>query len=154
MGDFALLPALTCHAFLAGLTQEQLARLEPLAQQVDFSENEVVLEAGKRSTYFYLVVEGSVAVELRTPNFSVCVEGVGPGHAFGWSALLSGADAMFQVRARENTLAMRFQGDRLAALCAAEPELGAEIYRRTLAVVAGRVKATELRFAEMCGVRV
>jgi len=32
--------------------------------------------------------------------------------------------------------------------------LGAEILRRTLQVVAGRVKATELRFAEMCGVRV
>jgi hypothetical protein len=35
-----------------------------------------------------------------------------------------------------------------------EPELGTEILQRTLQVVAGRVKATEVRFAEMCGVRV
>ena len=33
-----------------------------------------------------------------------------------------------------------------------DPDLGAEILLRILGVVAGRVKATEERFAEMCGV--
>jgi hypothetical protein len=35
-----------------------------------------------------------------------------------------------------------------------DPALGAEFFHRIISVVAGRVKATELRFAEMCGVRV
>ena len=38
------------------------------------------------------------------------------------------------------------------ALRRTDPELGAEILLRILGVVARRVKATEERFAEMCGV--
>ncbi len=153
VGDLALLTALRSHAFLSGLTAEQLARLASLASDAVFSENDVIVKAGDRSAFFYLLTEGSVAVELRTANYSVCVEAVGPGQAFGWSALLDHRDALFQVRARERTRAMRFDGGSLAAACRIDPPLGAEIYRRTLEVAASRVKATELRFAEMCGVR-
>ena len=42
----------------------------------------------------------------------------------------------------------------LLAIAAADPELGAEFFHRILRVVAGRVKATEIRFAEMCGIKV
>jgi CRP-like cAMP-binding protein len=146
-----LLPLLRGHAFLAGLPDELLARLAALAAPVAFSENEVIVEAGQRSTFFYLLLEGSVAVEFRRASYSVCVEAAGPGQAFGWSALLDHRDAVF--RAREDTQALQFDGGKLAALCSADPALGTEIYRRTLEVAAGRVKATELRFAEMCGVR-
>jgi CRP-like cAMP-binding protein len=73
---------------------------------------------------------------------------------FGWSALLDDQDTLFQVRARERTTALKLDGARLAALCKKDTALGAEILRRTLRVVAGRVKATELRFAEMCGLKV
>jgi hypothetical protein len=40
----------------------------------------------------------------------------------------------------------------LAQLRRTDPDLGAEILLRILGVVAGRVRATEERFAEMCGV--
>jgi CRP/FNR family transcriptional regulator, cyclic AMP receptor protein len=153
LGDNALLRLIQRHAFLRGLSGEQFEKLAALAEDFVFEENHVILDAGKRSEFFYLLVEGSVAVELRTPSFSVCVEAVGPGQAFGWSALLDHRDAAFQVRARERTRALRFDGQELGSLCRANPGLGTEIYRRTLEVAAGRVKATELRFAEMCGVR-
>jgi hypothetical protein len=41
---------------------------------------------------------------------------------------------------------------RLGAIPPTHPELGAEILMRILGVVARRAKATEERFAEMCGV--
>jgi hypothetical protein len=58
------------------------------------------------------------------------------------------------VRARENTTALRLEGEDLKAACEADPRLGKEVLQRALAVVAGRVRATEIRFAEMCGIRV
>jgi len=76
------------------------------------------------------------------------------GQAFGWSSLLDRQDTMFQVRAREHTRTLRLEGSVLQTLCRQDPELGVELLHRTLALVAGRVKATEMRFAEMCGVRV
>jgi CRP/FNR family cyclic AMP-dependent transcriptional regulator len=145
---------LRSHDFLRGLKDAELSSLASIASKVTFEENEMILVDGQQSSAFYLLVTGSVAVELRTPRYAVCVQALGPGQVFGWSALLEHQDTLFQVRAREQTMALRFDGPALKAKCHAEPELGAEILQRTLQVVAGRVKATEIRFAEMCGVKV
>ena len=146
--------SLADHRFLAGLARYQIEDLATLATQVEFSENDVILSDGQRSAYFYFLIRGSVAVELRTPRYVVCVEALGPSQVFGWSALLDQQDTLFQVRAREATTVFRIDGAALKRKCREEPSLGTEILQRTLQVVAGRVKATEIRFAEMCGVRV
>ena len=145
---------LRTHEFVRGLTDSQIATLAGMAQEVTFEDNEVILEAGQRSTSFYLLTAGSVAVELRTVAYVVCVEALGPGQLFGWSALLDHQDTLFQVRAREHTTALRLDGARLKAACQTDSQLGNEVRQRALQVVAGRVRATEIRFAEMCGVRV
>ena len=142
------------HRFAQGLTKSQIAILAAMAEEVTFDENEVILEAGQRSTSFYLLTSGSVAVELRTPAYAVMVEALVPGQLFGWSALLDQQDTLFQVRAREHTTALRLDGARLKAACQADSQLGNEVRQRALQVVARRVRATEIRFAEMCGVRV
>ena len=146
--------ALSRHSFVAGLSEAQIATLALIAGEAAFRENEVILKDGERSSAFYLVIDGSVSVELRTARYAVCVLALGPGQVFGWSSLLDHQDTLFQVRAREYTTTLRLDGAALKRLCKAEPELGAEILQRTLQVVAGRVKATEIRFAEMCGIRV
>jgi CRP-like cAMP-binding protein len=146
--------ALRTHKFAEGLTDSQVATLAGMAQEVTFEDNEVILEAAQRSTSFYLLTAGSVAVELRTAAYVVCVEALGPGQLFGWSALLDHQDTLFQVRAREHTTALRLDGARLKAACQTDSQLGNEVRQRALQVVAGRVRATEIRFAEMCGVRV
>ena len=142
------------HCFTAGLSEPQIASLAALASETVFEENEVILIDGQRSTAFFLVTSGSVAVELRTPRYVVSIQALGPGEAFGWSSLLDHQDTLFQVRAREHTTALRLEGDALRRMCRADTPLGAEILYRTLGLVAGRVKATEIRFAEMCGIRV
>jgi CRP-like cAMP-binding protein len=152
VGDMAL-TKLRDHGFTQGLTEEQLASLASMAQEVTFQENELILVDGQRSTSFYLVTRGSVAVELRTGSFAVCVQALGPGQAFGWSALLNDQDTLFQVRAREKTTALMLKGSDLQDLCKIDTSFAAAILQRTLQLVAGRVKATEIRFAEMCGVK-
>ncbi len=82
------------------------------------------------------------------------VQALGPGQVFGWSALLEDQDTLFQVRAREHTTALQIDGSALKACCLSDPTLGTEFFHRILRVVAGRVKATEVRFAEMCGIKV
>jgi CRP-like cAMP-binding protein len=146
--------AMRTHKFAQGLTDSQVATLAEMAEEVTFEDNEVILETGQRSTSFYLLTAGSVAVELRAATYVVCVEALGPGQLFGWSALLDHQDTLFQVRAREHTTALRLDGARLKAACQVDSQLGNEVRQRALQVVAGRVRATEIRFAEMCGVRV
>ena len=149
-----LTAALKEHAFAEGLTEAQIATLAALATPVSFAENHVILVDGQRSTSFYLLLSGSVVVELRTPVCVMCVQALGPGSVFGWSALLERQDTLFQVRAREDTHALEIDGAALKERCMTDTALGAALLHRVLNVVAGRVKATELRFAEMCGIRV
>lgn len=146
--------ALRTHAFLMGLAPAQLDTLAHLASPVSFEENDLILADGERSTWFFLLLSGSVAVELRTPSYAVCVQALQAGQVFGWSALLNDQDTLFQVRARERTTALRIDGAALQSACRADPWLSSAILERVLRVVAGRVRATEQRFAEMWGVRV
>ena len=142
------------HAFTQGLTEAQIERLAGISRPVSFEENEVVLVDGERSTSFFLLLTGSVVVELRGPQYAIVVQALRPGDVFGWSALLDDQDTLFQVRAREHTAALQIEGAALKSYCMTDPALGTEFFRRILRVVAGRVKATEQRFAEMCGVKV
>ena len=142
------------HAFTQGLSEPQIETLARIAKPVTFDENELILVDGERSRSFYLLSSGSVVVELRTPQYVIAVQALGPGKVFGWSALLDDHDTLFQVRAREQTSALQIDGAALKAECMSNTVLGVEFFRRILSVVAGRVKATELRFAEMCGIKV
>lgn len=142
------------HAFTQGLSELQIQALARIARRVTFDENQLILVDGERSRSFYLVSTGSVVVELRTPQYVIEVQALGPGKVFGWSALLDDQDTLFQVRARENTTALQIDGVSLKAECMNNTALGAEFFHRILSVVAGRVKATEQRFAEMCGIKV
>ena len=146
--------ALCHHRFAAGLAPEQIDVLAQLASPVVFEEGDLVLVDGQRSASFYLLISGSVAVELRTAGYAVCVQALVSGQVFGWSALLNDQDTLFQVRARERTVALRLEGGALQEACRSDAHLGVAILERVLRVVAGRVRATEQRFAEMCGVRV
>jgi CRP-like cAMP-binding protein len=145
---------LRAHAFTHGLNETQIDHLAGIATPVAFEDDQVVLVDGARSTSFFLLLTGSVAVELRTPQYAVRVQALGPGDVFGWSSLLDDQDTLFQVRAREHTTALQMDGATLRACCKSDPALGSEVFHRILRVVAGRVKATEVRFAEMCGIRV
>ena len=142
------------HRFTRDLSDHHIAALASMASEVTFAEDELVLVDGQCSKSLYLVFEGSVSVELHTQRFTVSVQALNAGDAFGWSSLLDDQDTLFQVRAREHTTALRLDGAALNQACRADPALGYEILHRALKLVAGRVQATEERFAEMCGVKV
>jgi CRP-like cAMP-binding protein len=154
VGQLTLEDTLRNHAFVRGLADRHIGTLASLSTEVAFAENEVILLDRRQSQYFYLVTSGSVSIELHSPIFTVSVLAVGPGQAFGWSALLEQQETVFQVRAREQTAALRIAGPDLTQACRDDGELGVEIMLRTLRVAAGRIQATEARFAEICGVRI
>jgi CRP/FNR family transcriptional regulator, cyclic AMP receptor protein len=144
---------LKAHTFTSGLTDSQLAKLIPLAHEVSFREDQVILAAGQQSKHFYLLLSGSACIEVGTQSYVVWVQILNPGDAFGWSALLEKQDTLFQVRAREKCRALCLDGERLSATLHSDSDLAAELLRRTLHLVAGRVQATEARLGEMCGIK-
>jgi len=146
--------ALQGHAFLSGLSAAQLTTLATISQSVHFREQQLILAAQQPSVYFYLLQAGSVSIELNKGHFAVRILYLGPGDAFGWSAMLENQNTLFDVRARESCTALRLDNERLSAALLEDPVLAAELLRRTLRLAAGRMLATETRLAEFCGVRV
>jgi CRP-like cAMP-binding protein len=142
------------HSFLTNLSDSQAEKILALACEVRFHENELILTAREQSQYFYLLLEGTVCIEVAARSYAVCIQALGPGQAFGWSSLLEHHDTLFQVRAREECRALRIHADDLAGALRADPALAAEVLRRALNLAAERVMATEERLAELCGVRV
>ncbi len=139
------------HDFFAGLTAQQRSAIMAMGEIVEIPEGNVILSSGERSTYCYLVMQGSVTIALATPRIKVSIQVVGPGEAFGWSALLKAQDSRFEVRAREATTALRIPGAMLADEFRRDPNLGVELLLRFLGVVGQRVSATEAVVAEWCG---
>lgn len=138
--------------FTADFSERHLSKLASLASTVEFKEDQTILIAGQHSEHLFLLLSGSVCVEVRTPFYVVCVQALQPGDAFGWSSLLNQQDTLFQVRAREKSTAIRWEGAKLLAACQEDSAFGMELLRRLLQLVAGRVKATETRLGEFCGI--
>ena len=142
------------HPFMAGLPDSAIHQISAFARDVSFQENEVVLETGQRSASFYLLYSGSACVEVASRSYTVWVQILGSGEAFGWSAFLDHHDTLFQVRTREASRALCLDSEKLASLMHADSGLAAELLRRALKLVAGRVQATEARLGEMCGLKI
>ena len=151
LGDMTLERSLKTSRITAGLAEQNLAELASMARKVEFEEDQIILLTGQRSTHFYLVLSGSVCVEVRTPVYNLCVQVLGPGEAFGWSSFLGHHDTLFQVRAREACTAACWDAPEISAVCRRNPEFGVDFFRRLLELVAGRVQATESKLAEFCG---
>jgi CRP-like cAMP-binding protein len=141
------------HEFLAGLREDQLDTLGALAREITFDENELVLMTGQQSKGFYLLLTGSVCIEARTRSQTISIQALGPGEAFGWSALLDHHDTLFKVRARERSTTLCLDAADLDAAFRADPALGVEVLRRALKLVASRVQATEAMLGQLCGMR-
>jgi CRP-like cAMP-binding protein len=139
-------------ALLSNLSIEHTSLLLSKAEQLEVQRDEVILQSGEKAKYFYVLLKGSVVVEVVQPGFSVRIQALNPGEAFGWSALLSGTETLFQVRAREQCTIACIDGEQLRSLCNAEPEFGVPFLFSVLHLVARRVHGTEMRFAEFCGV--
>jgi len=154
LGEMTLAEAVQGHPFLVGLRDEDLTKVTSLAEAVEFGDDEIVLTAGERARYFYLLLSGSVSVELPHRHYTVHIQALGAGDAFGWSALLPHHDTSFQIRTRERCAALRLDGVRLCIALRKDPRFAADVLWLTLPLVAGRMQATETRLCEMCGVRV
>src|SRR6266496_3569605 len=123
VGNSTLHDTLKDHPFTAGLPDHRIERLAAMAREVRFAENELILKACEHSKHFYLLLRGSVCVEARMRAYTVRVQELGPGAAFGWSSLLDQHDTLFQVRSREASMALCLDGADLAAAFSQDAEL-------------------------------
>jgi CRP/FNR family cyclic AMP-dependent transcriptional regulator len=143
--------SLATHPFLRGLDPKCLAALASAARTVVFPARHRIMEAGGNASRFWLIQSGSVAVDMSVPgNGRVVIESLGIGEVLGWSWLIPPQEWAFGATTISPVRAFEFDAAAVHALCAADPELGYELTRRMLRVLAHRLRTTRIRLATMC----
>ncbi len=144
-----LLETLRTHPFLEGFRPEDIENLAGMAFQVRFDTDQVIFREGDESSFFYLVVEGKIALETHAPGRTLRIQTLGPGDELGWSSVLSPVRKQFQARCLEPVKALAFDGARLLEACNNDCTFGLNLMRRVLGIVAERLQATRVQLLDL-----
>ena len=127
--------ALTQAPIFAGLNKRQLRSLAKVTGVVRFEPAKTIVKEGSRDRSFYVILEGSVTVQIGSRN----VAHLEAGQFFGEMAILDGDPRVASVIADSPTTCLDLAGGDFVDLLSREP---------TLAVTLLRELARRLRSAE------
>lgn len=149
MIDQALQAQLRKHPYVQAFEPAHVERLAALATAVRFERDHVMFHEGDECQEFYLIVSGTIALEVEEPGATLRVQTLHEGDELGWSALLMSSGKHFQARALERVEALAFDAHALLAACKEDPAFGFAFMHRLLGVVAGRLQSTRLQLHDM-----
>src|SRR5581483_7097674 len=101
------------HPFTRDFWADHTARMAGLGSEIHFAAGETIFEEGDLSSFFYLIVSGSIALEVRSPGRPVRIATLFAGEVLGWSSVTGDTGKQFQARALEDVHALAFDGARL-----------------------------------------
>src|SRR6185369_2420333 len=113
----ALEQTIARHAFLTGMSPEQLGVLRASAMRAEFKAGETIFRAGDPANRFYLIEEGKVALKSPNGEEDDVLQTLGPGEVLGWSWLFPPYLWNFDAWAVTDTRAIFFYGTRLREEC-------------------------------------
>ena len=154
MPESPVVATLRANPWFAALQPEHFDKLAAVAQETSWSAGQVIFREGDVHDRFYLILEGTVALEIYVPNRGrTTILTIGPNEVLGWSAVLPGTQQKTAgARASQPTRAVAFDAAGLRAACDEDHELGYYFYRRMTNVIAGRLTATRLQLLDMYAV--
>jgi CRP/FNR family transcriptional regulator, cyclic AMP receptor protein len=147
-----LQPILAEHPFLSDLSPQHLDLVVGCASNIRFEAGKYLFREEEEANQFYIIREGKVAVEIRTPNRgSLTLQTVSAGEILGWSWLLPPYQWHFDARAVEATRAFALDGKCLRAKCESDHDLGYELLKRFAQIMEQRLEATRLQLLDIYG---
>ena len=138
------------HEFLKGLDQKYLELLAGCASNVRFDEGEHIFRMGKEANTFYLIRQGTVSLELYTPQKgSIRIKTVDEGEVLGFSWLIPPYHWHYDAIATELTRAFALDGKCLRGKCENDPSLGYELFKRFSFIMQEALNATSLQLLDV-----
>ncbi len=150
MSESGLLGIFGNHAFLQGLGPRHLMLLAAGVKPVTFAPDTFLGRDGETARTFYLIQSGHVSLDIRSPDrAAVAVESVGPGEVVGWSWLVAPHRWRFDCRATDKVEALAFDAEWLREKCEQDHELGYQLLKHLVTVIAGRLTATRHQWLDL-----
>jgi CRP-like cAMP-binding protein len=128
---------------LAGLSKADAARVLACAQSVTLNSGAMLFRLGADADALYNVVRGRISLTLpmrmRGEEQDVLIEERIPGQTLGWSAIVPPYRFTLTATAPLDSEVLAFPRERLTALFAEHPEVGAAVTANVAAIVAQRL---------------
>ncbi len=132
--------AIAAHAFCHGIAADHIAAMADAATSLELPAGSFVFRRGGPTTAFYLVTEGSIALEVASPGRDpLTVETLHAGEALGWSWLFPGRDWQFDARCLDDVTTVAIDATRLRTLVDDDPAFGRDLVLRIGRVVVDRL---------------
>ena len=140
------------HPFLEGLDAEHIKLLVGCASNVVFKSGEFIIREGEEANAFYFIRHGRVLIETHVPQKGpIIIRSREAGEILGWSWLVPPYRWHFDARAVELTRAIALDGKCLREKCEEDHDLGYEVMRRFVGIIAQRLEATRLQLLDIYG---
>jgi CRP-like cAMP-binding protein len=137
---------------LAGLGADELSLIAGCAQNVRFATGERLFREGDAADSFYVVRQGSVALETFAPaRGPLVIETIEAGEVLGWSWLFPPYRWHFDARALSTVRATALDGACLRQKCERDPALGYRLMGRFAQILIDRLQSTRLRLLDLYG---
>lgn len=135
----------------AGLSEEHLRPLLNCVKPVTFAPGSVLLRESGEANLFYVLTNGQVVLELRSPNKTVSIQTLHAGDVLGLSWLVAPYRWQFDATAQTAVEALAFESTCFRQACEVDTVLGYELMKRFAKVTLERLQATRLQLLDMYG---
>jgi CRP/FNR family transcriptional regulator, cyclic AMP receptor protein len=136
----------------AGLESSHLELIAGCGVNEHIEAGSYLLREGEAADRFFLIRQGSVALEVHAPGRgSIVIETLDAGDVVGWSWLFAPYRWQLDARAIEACRLIAFDGACLRGKCEADHELGYQLMSRFAAQIVERLQATRLQLLDVYG---
>ncbi|HKJ33634.1 MAG TPA: cyclic nucleotide-binding domain-containing protein [Balneolales bacterium] len=142
------------HPFFKNIEGEYLNLIVGCASNVRFEQDDIIFREGQKANLFYVIREGSVALDLHDPSSGkITIDTLTDGEILGWSWLVPPYYWRFDARAIKMTRAIVLDGKCLRNKCENDHDLGYELLKRFALIIDQRLQATRLQLLDVYGLR-
>ncbi|MBU0754098.1 MAG: Crp/Fnr family transcriptional regulator [Planctomycetes bacterium] len=111
--------------FFKLLRPDQVHVLSNYAQRIEYKAGEIVFERGARANFFYIVLDGSVALRMQgTRGTSVVIDQVSEGNMFGRCISFNIDTFYLSAQCMEPTTLLRIEASVLKEIMDEDPRMG------------------------------
>lgn len=140
------------HPFFAGFAPEHGQLIAGCARNYRFDAGSFVLKESKPADSFFLIRHGRVTIEVSAPGTEpIVIQTLGPGDIVGASWLVPPYLWMYDALAVELVRAIGIDAKCLRDKCEIDHDLGYDMMKRFVPILAERLQATRLQLLDVYG---
>jgi CRP-like cAMP-binding protein len=138
------------HPFFRELPAEYVKLLAGCSSNVRFDEGAFLFREGEEADRFYVIREGTVALELYSPGKGpLVIETIHEGGIVGWSWLIPPNQWKFDGVASTSVRALAFDGICLRKKCEEDPVLGFKLLKQVASDMGHTLDSARVRLLDM-----